>query len=214
MGRRTVKLLNALGGEGLTTTIGWPQEVGQRWADKIWPLSHKLVAQAAGLGVIGLSRNFLHQPLRRLLPDRHRASPISSGPRTTRPSSGTRACSATSASPRARPRPSGRDGNFDFFACYNHTYRDSIPGFLDLVGDLAGAQPAASSASAGPTTRSRRSGRRSSFKVEYRCFNCVATCPAEIEHAFHDDRDVRRTLPRRDAEAADPHARRSRTRSS
>src|SRR5262249_60203914 len=26
MGHRTVKLLNALGGEGLTTTIGWPQE--------------------------------------------------------------------------------------------------------------------------------------------------------------------------------------------
>src|SRR5262249_42297803 len=31
-----------------------------------------------------------------------------------------------------------------------------------------------------------------SFRVEYRCFNCVATCPAEIEHAFHDDRQVRR----------------------
>jgi len=61
MGHRTVKLVNALGGEGLTTTIGWPQEAGQRWADKLWPLSHKLVAQAAGLGVIGLSRNFLHR---------------------------------------------------------------------------------------------------------------------------------------------------------
>ena len=53
MGRRTVKYINTLGGEGLTTTIGWPQEVAQRWADKIWPLSHRLVAQAAGLGVIG-----------------------------------------------------------------------------------------------------------------------------------------------------------------
>src|SRR2546425_4871491 len=29
------------------------------------------------------------------------------------------------------------EGDFDFFACYNHTYRDSIPGFLDLVWDLA-----------------------------------------------------------------------------
>ena len=44
MGRHTVRYLNALGGEGLVTTSGWPQEVGQRWADKIWPLSHKLVA--------------------------------------------------------------------------------------------------------------------------------------------------------------------------
>src|SRR5262249_45249313 len=63
MGHRPVKLLNGLGGEGLPPTIGWPQEVGQRWADKIWPLSHKLVAQPAGLGVIGLSRNFLHRRL-------------------------------------------------------------------------------------------------------------------------------------------------------
>src|SRR4029077_7370548 len=61
MGRRTVKYINGLGGEGLTTTIGWPMEVGQRWADKIWPVSHKLVAQAAVLGVIGTSRNFLHR---------------------------------------------------------------------------------------------------------------------------------------------------------
>src|SRR4029450_2531415 len=61
MGRRTVKYINGLGGEGLTTTIGWPMEVGQRWADKIWPLSHKLVAQAAGLGIIGTSPNFLHR---------------------------------------------------------------------------------------------------------------------------------------------------------
>ncbi|MGH7859156.1 MAG: hypothetical protein ACREQY_17655, partial [Candidatus Binatia bacterium] len=60
-GHRVVKLLRSLGAEGLTTTIGWPQEVSQRWADKIWPLSHKLVAQAAGLGIIGTSRNFLHR---------------------------------------------------------------------------------------------------------------------------------------------------------
>src|SRR2546427_7403353 len=70
MGRRTVKYINALGGEGLTTTIGWPQEVGQRWADKIWPLSHKLVAG-------GGARHHRGEPqlpppeVRRLLPDRY-----------------------------------------------------------------------------------------------------------------------------------------------
>ena len=30
------------------------------------------------------------------------------------------------------------------------------------------------------------------FKVEYRCFNCVATCPAEIHTTFHGDKAVRR----------------------
>lgn len=30
------------------------------------------------------------------------------------------------------------------------------------------------------------------FKVEYRCFNCVAACPAEIHDAFHADTAARR----------------------
>src|SRR5262249_4054219 len=51
-GHAVMRYLRTLGAAGLTTTIGWPQEVSQRWADKLWPLSHKLVAQAAGLGVI------------------------------------------------------------------------------------------------------------------------------------------------------------------
>jgi len=191
MGRRTIEYLKVLGAEGLTTTIGWPQEVSQRWADKIWPLSHKLVAQAAGLGVIGLSRNFLHQKfgayclidtvVTNLEFDRYDA-PIAWNP-----------CLECNLCVVSCPTDAiGSDGDFDFFACYNHTYRDSIPGFLDLMRDLAAANP-------------KRFDRRWSdfelaalwqsmaFKVEYRCFNCVATCPSEIHEAFHADRAMRRT---------------------
>src|SRR4030095_12437668 len=191
MGHRTVKLLNALGGEGLTTTIGWPQEVSQRWADKIWPLSHKLVAQAAGLGVIGLSRNFLHHRFGAYcLIDTvvtHPAWPACARPVEWNPCLQCNLCVASCPTDAIR-----RDGTFDFFACYNHTYRDSIPGFLDLVGDLAERS----------TTDFRKRWADNeiaalwqalSFRVEYRCFNCVATCPAEIEDAFHGDKQVRRT---------------------
>jgi ferredoxin len=190
MGHRTVRYVNALGGEGLTTTIGWPQEVSQRWADKIWPLSHKLVAQAAGLGVIGVSRNFLHRRfgayclidtvVTNLEFDAYDA------PVAWNPCVECNLCVASCPTEAIKP-----DGNFDFFACYNHTYRDSIPGFLDLVWDLVERRP--------------RDFRRRwtdpeiaalwqalAFKVEYRCFNCVATCPAEIEGAFHADKGVRR----------------------
>ena len=84
------------------------------------------------------------------------------------------------------------DGEFDFLACYNHTYRDSIPGFLDFARDLGEAKP-------------RKFEERWSdaeiaalwqglaFRVEYRCFNCVATCPAEIHEAFHGDRAERQS---------------------
>jgi ferredoxin/putative sterol carrier protein len=190
MGRKTIKHINGLGGEGLTTTIGWPQEVSQRWADKIWPLSHKLVAQAAGLGVIGLSRNFLHRKFGAYclidtvvtnLEFSEYTTPVDWNPCLT--------CNLCVAS--CPTEAIHQDGSFDFFACYNHTYRDSIPGFLDLVWDLARG------------SRRRFEKRWAdheiaalwqslAFRVEYRCFNCVATCPAEIETAFHQDRQVRR----------------------
>jgi epoxyqueuosine reductase QueG/putative sterol carrier protein len=190
IGRKTIKYIKTLGGEGLTTTIGWPQEVSVRWADKIWPLSHKLVAAAAGLGVIGLSRNFLHKKFGAYclidtvvtnLEFDETGSPFEWNP-----------CVECNLCVASCPTEAIRsDGDFDFFACYNHTYRDSIPGFLDLVRDLAEAKP-------------KRFDRRwsdpeiaalwqsLSFKVEYRCFNCISTCPAEIHTAFHEKKHVRR----------------------
>jgi len=190
MGRRTVKYINALGGEGLTTTIGWPQEVGQRWADKIWPLSHKLVAQAAGLGVIGLSRNFLHRKFGAYcLIDTVVTNlewPAYDAPVEWNPCLQCNLCVASCPTEAIKP-----EGDFDFFACYNHTYRDSIPGFLDLVWDLA-ERPRKAFRKRWTDTQIAALWQALSFKVEYRCFNCVATCPAEIETAFHDDRQVRR----------------------
>ena len=190
MGHRTIAYIRSLGGESLTTTIGWPQEVSQRWADKIWPLSHKLVAQAAGLGVIGTSRNFLHRRFGAYclldtvvtnLEFDELDEPIEWNPCLS-----CNLCIASCPTEAIKP-----DGDFDFFACYNHTYRDSIPGFLDMVHDLAAG-------------RQRRFHDRwtnaeiaalwqaLAYKVEYRCFNCVATCPAEIHEQFHAERSVRR----------------------
>lgn len=190
MGHRTIGYIDSLGGEALTTTIGWPQEVSQRWADKIWPLSHKLVAQAAGLGVIGTSRNFLHRRFGAYcLLDTvvtNLEFEALDAPVEWNPCLSCNLCVASCPTEAIKP-----DGDFDFFACYNHTYRDSIPGFLDLVHDLARAK----------TKRFFRRWNNAeiaalwqalAYKVEYRCFNCVATCPAEIHEAFHGERDVRR----------------------
>ena len=138
---RTVKLLNA------------PRRRGPHHDDRLAAGGEPalgrqdLAAQPQARGAGGGPRRHRHQP--QLPAPRASAptasstpsSPTSSGRRTTRPSTGTPASPATSAWRRARPRPSAPDGTFDFFACYNHTYRDSIPGFLDLVGDLAERSP-------------------------------------------------------------------------
>ena len=193
-GHAVVKLVQSLGGAGLTTTIGWPQEVSQRWADKIWPLSHKLAAQAAGLGIIGTSRNFLHPRygayclidtvLTNLELEAHEYEEAHR-PLDWNPCLECNLCVASCPTDAIKA-----DGEFDFFACYNHTYRDSIPGFLDLVRDLSEAKPKRfehrwSDAEVAALWQSM------AFRVEYRCFNCVATCPAEIHEAFHEEKSVR-----------------------
>jgi epoxyqueuosine reductase QueG len=189
-----VRYIRTLGGDALTTTIGWPQEVSVRWADKIWPLSHKLVAQAAGLGIIGTSRNFLHRRFGAYclidtvvtnleFEDLEYAD--AARPLDWNPCLECNLCVASCPTDAIKA-----DGEFDFFACYNHTYRDSIPGFMDLVRDLSEARPKKfehrwSDAEIASLWQSM------AFRVEYRCFNCIATCPAEIHDAFHHDRRVR-----------------------
>ncbi len=194
MGRKAIGYIESLGGAGLTTTIGWPQEVSQRWADKIWPLSHRLVAQAAGLGVIGVSRNFLHRKFGAFclidtvitnleFPAAELGSPIEWNP-----------CLKCSLCVAACPTGAVQsDGDFDFFSCYNHSYRDSIPGFMDLVRDLGDAKP-------------RRFAKRWSdaeiaalwqslaFRVEYRCFNCISVCPANDQKGFRGSPQGRRDV--------------------
>jgi Fe-S-cluster-containing hydrogenase component 2 len=191
---QTIRYLKSLGGDGLTTTIGWPQEVSQRWPDKIWPLSHKLVAQAAGLGIIGTSRNFLHRRfgayclidtvVTNLEFDAAEYA-ASQEPLDWNPCLECNLCVASCPTEAIRA-----DGEFDFMACYNHTYRDSIPGFLDFARDLAEAKPKRfehrwSDAEIAALWQSM------AFRVEYRCFNCVATCPSEIHEAFHTDKAER-----------------------
>lgn len=189
-GRDTIKYLGTIGGAGVTTTVGWPQEVSVRWADKIWPLSHKLVAQAAGLGVIGLSRNFLHKKYGAycLIDTVVTNLEFSEFDERTEwnPCIECNLCVASCPTDAIRS-----DGDFDFFACYNHTYRDSIPGFLDLVRDLAESRPARFE-KRWTDTEIAALWQSLAFRVEYRCFNCVATCPAEIHDDFHARREVRR----------------------
>lgn len=194
MGRKTVDYLESLGGAGLTTTIGWPQEVSQRWADKIWPLSHRLVAQAAGLGIIGISRNFLHHKfgayclIDTVITNLEFSQGEMDTPIDWNPCLKCNLCVAGCPTDAIKS-----DGEFDFFACYNHTYRDSIPGFMDLVRDLGAADPKRfekrwTDAEIASLWQSL------AFRVEYRCFNCISVCPADIEKIFQGSKEVRRQV--------------------
>lgn len=185
-----VRYVQSLGGAGLTTTVGWPQEVSVRWSDKIWPLSHKLVAQAAGLGIIGTSRNFLHRRygayclIDTVVTDlefEQGEYARAAEPCQWNPCLSCNLCVASCPTEAIKA-----DGEFDFLACYNHTYRDSIPGFLDFARDAA-VGSARRFESRWSDAELAALWQSLAFRVEYRCFNCVATCPAEIHDVFHGD---------------------------
>ena len=57
--RKIVRALEQHGVRAIHTAFGFPMEA-DRWPGKMWVVSHKLVAEAAGLGKIGIHRNVIH----------------------------------------------------------------------------------------------------------------------------------------------------------
>ena len=59
VGRRITQELERQGIRALNVTMGFPMEM-DRFPDRIWVVSHKPVAEAAGLGKMGIHRNLIH----------------------------------------------------------------------------------------------------------------------------------------------------------
>ena len=58
--RRVVSVLEAMGVRAANPAIGFPMEMDRFPGGKIWVVSHKPVAVAAGLGHMGIHRNVIH----------------------------------------------------------------------------------------------------------------------------------------------------------
>lgn len=59
IGRKIVKALEEQGIKALNPAMGFPMEM-DRFPGKVWVVSHKPVAVAAGLGMMGIHRNVIH----------------------------------------------------------------------------------------------------------------------------------------------------------
>ena len=130
--RRIVKKLNARGVRGLVPTMGFPMDM-DRWGEiKMWDVSHKRVAEEAGMGRMGIHRNVIHPRfgnfilLETILIDTEIDTydrPLDYNPCLT--------CNlCVSVCPVDAIHS---DGNFDFSACLNHNYREFLGGFQDWV---------------------------------------------------------------------------------
>jgi ferredoxin len=113
---------------------GFPMNL-ENWPGKMWSVSHKPIAVAAGLGHLGLHRILIHPVfgsfivLSTLLMDRavsHYGSPLDFNP-----------CIDCKLCVAACPVGAiSGDGHFNFVNCLTHNYRDRLGGFSDWVESI------------------------------------------------------------------------------
>ena len=186
--RTIVKHLEARGIRALNPAMGFPMEMDQ-FPGKIWVISHKTVAVAAGLGQMGIHRNVIHPKfgnfilLGTVLIDATVAD--TSTPIDYNPCLECKLCVA------ACPVGAiGSDGYFNFSACYSHNYREFMGGFTDWVGQIADSGSAQQYQQNVTAAESSSIWQSLSFGANYKAAYCMAVCPAgeDVTQPFSTNR--------------------------
>jgi Fe-S-cluster-containing hydrogenase component 2 len=173
---RIVAALEERGIRAVNPSVGFPMEM-DRFPGRVWVVSHKPVAVAAGLGHMGIHRNVIHPKfgnyilLATVLVDAEITSYTS--PIDYNPCLECKLCVA------ACPVGAiGSDGYFNFSACYTHNYREFMGGFNDWVETIAesGDRHDYRRHVTGAETASM--WQSLSFGANYKSAYCMAVCPA------------------------------------
>src|SRR4051794_32111376 len=174
--RHVVQILEDRGIRAMNPAMGFPMEMDQ-FPGKVWVVSHKPVAVAAGLGMIGIHRNVIHAKfgnfilLGTILLDAdvsERGQPIDYNPCLE-----CKLCVAVC--------PVGaisNDGDFNFSACYTHNYREFMGGFTDWVEQVADSSNARDYRNRVSDAESASMWQSLSFGANYKAAYCLAVCPA------------------------------------
>ncbi len=187
-GRHIVKELEAMGIPAINTVAAFPMEV-QNFPGKNWPISHKPIAEAAGMGKIGFHRNVIHPKFGNfVLLDTiliGRKVTEDSKPLDYSPCVECKLCVAA-----CPVEAIGPDGSFNFSACYSHNYREFLGGFLDWTEQVADAKDKhdyRDRVEAGEVVSMWQS---LSFKPSYKAAYCISVCPAgeDVISPYLDDR--------------------------
>lgn len=174
--RQVVTTLERLGVRAMNPSAAFPMEM-ERFPGKIWVVSHKPVAVAAGLGHIGIHRNVIHPKfgnfilLGTVLIDAEVTTytqPIDYNP-----------CLECKLCVAACPVGAiGTDGHFNFSACYTHNYREFMGGFTDWAETIAKSKNSQDYRQNVSDSESASMWQSLSFKPNYKAAYCVAACPA------------------------------------
>ena len=175
--RKVVSALERQGVRAVNPAMGFPMEMDRFSSGKIWVVSHKPVAVAAGLGQMGIHRNVIHPKfgnfilLGTVLIDAEATAydqPIAYNPCLE-----CKLCVA--ACPTGAISP---DGRFNFSACYTHNYREFMGGFTNWVEQVADSKNALDYRKRVSDTESASMWQSLSFGANYKAAYCLSVCPA------------------------------------
>jgi epoxyqueuosine reductase QueG len=186
--RRIARILEQTGVRSMVPGASFPMEMDQ-FPGKVWVVSHKPVAVAAGLGRMGIHRLVIHPKfgnfiaLGTILIDAtvtEYTHPIEYNP-----------CVECKLCVSACPVGAiGADGYFNFSACYTHNYREFMSGFTTWAEAIADSKSASAYRQKVNDSESASMWQSLSFNAQYKAAYCMAACPAgeDVIAPFLSDR--------------------------
>jgi Fe-S-cluster-containing hydrogenase component 2 len=175
--RKIVHEIGKLGIRSLNPAMAFPMEADQFGFGKMWVVSHKTVAVAAGRGKMGIHRNVIHPVFGSfiLLGTVLIEAEVSEydHPIEYNPCVECKLCVA--ACPTGAIRS---DGYFNFSACYTHNYREFLGGFSDWVDKVADSKSALDYRQKVQDNETVSLWQSLSYGANYKAAHCVAVCPA------------------------------------